>query len=221
MLGGLVTQTGTPRRPKLLAIERPLRFPPITNAPVVSVMGRRPVHDKMSCGFQRLNPHSGLSDLGADWFADENAIPRSFSGNAAEKGARSVMCTDDKLHQGSETPNGWRPENVQLRHGRFEALTEPRVSLEMTYGLCQLRSKEIVFGNVHSVSGSQKNMVDGSVAAVIQPDSHALAKRRSGNDGMSEFCGHVLKPTYQPTRSGRPDRSFAQPVLRWTRETPN
>src|SRR6266566_4722791 len=35
MLGGLVTQTGTPRRPKLLAIERPLRFPPMTNTPVV------------------------------------------------------------------------------------------------------------------------------------------------------------------------------------------
>src|SRR5260370_40817273 len=39
MLGEVVTQTGTPRRPKLLAIERPLRFPPKTNAPVVSVMG--------------------------------------------------------------------------------------------------------------------------------------------------------------------------------------
>src|ERR1700674_5217836 len=38
MLGGVVTQTGTPWRPKLLAIERPLRFPPTTNAPVVSVM---------------------------------------------------------------------------------------------------------------------------------------------------------------------------------------
>jgi hypothetical protein len=35
MLGGVVTQTGTPWRPKLLAIERPLRFPPMTNAPVV------------------------------------------------------------------------------------------------------------------------------------------------------------------------------------------
>src|SRR5260370_3208202 len=39
MLGEVVTQTGTPWRPKLLAIERPLRFPPKTNAPVVSVMG--------------------------------------------------------------------------------------------------------------------------------------------------------------------------------------
>src|SRR5260370_40273124 len=39
MLGEVVTQTGTPWRPKRLAIERPLRFPPKTNAPVVSVMG--------------------------------------------------------------------------------------------------------------------------------------------------------------------------------------
>jgi hypothetical protein len=35
---GVATQTGTPCRPKLLAIERPLMVPPMTSAPVVSVM---------------------------------------------------------------------------------------------------------------------------------------------------------------------------------------
>jgi hypothetical protein len=88
MFAGLVTQTGTPRRPKLLAIERPLRFPPITNAPIVSVMGRRPVHDKMPCGFQRLDAHGGtIPHLGGDWFAEQNAILRSLTGNAVEQGA--------------------------------------------------------------------------------------------------------------------------------------
>jgi hypothetical protein len=139
-------------------------------------MGRRPVHDNILCGFQRLDPHGGLSShLDSDGFADENAIPSSFTGNAAEQGARSVVCTDDKLHQGTKTPNGWGPENMQLRHGCFEALTKPRVPLETIYGLCQLRSKELVFGNVHSVSSAQKNVVEGSVAAVIQPDSYPLA----------------------------------------------
>jgi hypothetical protein len=139
-------------------------------------MGRRPVHDNILYSFERLDPHDGLSShLGSDWFADENAISRSFTGNAAEQSVRSVVCTDDKLHQRTETPNGWRPENMQLRHGGFEALTKPRVPLETTYGLCQLRSKEFVFGNVHAVSSAQKNVVDGSVAAVIQPDSYPLA----------------------------------------------
>ena len=77
------------------------------------------------------------------------------------------MRPDDKLHQRAETPNGWRPEKVQSRHGRFETLPEPRISLEANYGLCQLRGKEIVFGNVHSISRSQKNMVDGSFASII------------------------------------------------------
>src|SRR3981081_3254006 len=44
MLGAVVTQTGTPWRPRLLAIERPLRFPPMTNAPVFSFIERRPVN---------------------------------------------------------------------------------------------------------------------------------------------------------------------------------
>src|ERR1700676_1721219 len=57
MLGGVVTQTGTPWRPKLLAIERPLRFPPITNAPVVSVIRRRPVHHKMLDASELLCAH--------------------------------------------------------------------------------------------------------------------------------------------------------------------
>src|SRR5712664_568038 len=57
MLGGVVTQTGTPWRPKLLAIERPLRFPPITNAPVASLISRRPVPDKTPNGSETLCAH--------------------------------------------------------------------------------------------------------------------------------------------------------------------
>src|SRR6266481_6681376 len=57
MLGEVATHTGTPWRPKLLAIERPLRFPPITNAPVVSVIRRRPVHYKMLDGSELLCAH--------------------------------------------------------------------------------------------------------------------------------------------------------------------
>src|SRR5258708_20675175 len=94
----------------------------------------------------------------------------------AEDGIRDDLVTGvqtcalpiyDKLHQRAETPNGRRPEKVQSRHRRLEPLAEPRISLEATYGLCQLRGKEIVLGNVHSIARSQKNMVDGSLASVI------------------------------------------------------
>ena len=57
MLGGVVTHTGTPRRPKLLAIERPLRIPPITNAPVVSLIKLWPAGDKTPAGSELLSAH--------------------------------------------------------------------------------------------------------------------------------------------------------------------
>src|SRR5712671_2459579 len=185
MFGGVTTQTGTPRRPKLLAMESPLRFPPRTSAPIVSLIERTPVHGELPCGSQRFEHPWKLSDLSCDWFADEKTVVRSLAGNAAEQGARRVIRTNDKLHQRAEAPNGGRPQNVQLRHGRFKALTEPRVSLETTYGLRQLRRKELVFGNVHSVSSAQKNMIEVSFAAVIQADSYALVKGRCGYDGTS------------------------------------
>src|SRR5260370_24273549 len=50
----------------------------------------------------------------------------------------------------------------------------------------ELRVKEIVFRNVHFVSGSQKNVVDGSQASVIEPNPDALANRSSGNNRRSE-----------------------------------
>jgi hypothetical protein len=77
------------------------------------------------------------------------------------------MRTDDELHQRAETPNGRRSENVQTWHGGFEPLTEPRISFEAAYGLRQRRCKEIVFGNVHAISGPEKNMVDGSLVSII------------------------------------------------------
>jgi hypothetical protein len=106
------------------------------------------------------------------------------------------MRADDELHHRAETPNGRRPKKVQSRHGRFEALLEPRISLEATYGLRQLWGKEIVLGNVHSISRSQKNMVDGSFASVIELNSYPLAHGSSGNNRTAEVYGHVLEPRH-------------------------
>ena len=106
------------------------------------------------------------------------------------------MRADDELHHRAETPNGRRPKKVQSRHGRFEALLEPRISLEATYGLRQLWGKEIVLGNVHSISRSQKNMVDGSFASVIELNSYPLAYRSGGNNRTAEVYGYVLEPRH-------------------------
>ncbi|SRR6266481_672004 len=102
------------------------------------------------------------------------------------------MRPDDKLHQRAKTPNGRRPEDVQVGDGGFKTFAEPWVALEAAYGLRELRSEEIVFGDVHAVSRSKKNMVDGSVGAIIQLDPDALASRSSGNNGTSQAHRHAL-----------------------------
>jgi hypothetical protein len=77
------------------------------------------------------------------------------------------MRADHKLHQRAKTPKGWRADKVQARHGAFEPRLEPRIAMEATYRCCEFWGKEIVLGNIHSISGSQKNMVSGSLASVI------------------------------------------------------
>ena len=71
------------------------------------------------------------------------------------------------MHEWAKAPAGWRTENVQTRHRSFEPFPEPRVTVEATYGLHQLRSKEIVPRDVYPVARSQKNMVDRSLASVV------------------------------------------------------
>ena len=77
------------------------------------------------------------------------------------------MGADDKLHQRAKTPEGWRADKVQTRHGAFEPRLKPRIAMEAIYRFCQFWGKEIVFGNIHAISGSQKNMVNGSLASVV------------------------------------------------------
>jgi len=82
-----------------------------------------------------LTVRTELSQLSNEWFADPNAIAFSFPGDAAEQRAGRVMGANDKLHQRTKTPNGWRPDKVQSGYGGFKSFLEPRISLETTYGL--------------------------------------------------------------------------------------
>jgi len=101
---------------------------------------------------------------------------------------------DNKLHERTETPNGGRSKKVQSRYGRFKPFGKPRKTLKAAYGLCELRVKELIFGNVHFISGSQKNVVNGSQASVIELNLYAPANRDSRNNRTAKVHGHALEP---------------------------
>src|SRR5689334_25326885 len=115
MFGGVVRQTGTPCRPRLLAIVRPLRFAPITKAPMESFIGRRLPRRSLQ-SFHNLNQQKRSPDFSNHWFADLWAVLRSFSSDATAKSARSIMRANHKLHQSAEAPYGGRSDHVQSRN---------------------------------------------------------------------------------------------------------
>src|SRR5437867_13167153 len=102
------------------------------------------------------------------------------------------MRAGDKLHERAEAPRGWRTENVQTRHRRFESLPEPRVTVEAVYGLYNLGGKELVLGNVHVVSSPEKNMCDRSLATLVHPDLHSPATFGGSNIATSVSNRNVL-----------------------------
>jgi len=88
-----------------------------------------------------------------------------------------------------------------------KTFAEPWVALEAAYGLRELRSEEIVFGDVHAVSRSKKNMVDGSVGAIIQLDPDALASRVAETMERPRLIGTLCKrATSHRAPAGRMDR---------------
>src|SRR5215467_3956501 len=123
------------------------------------------------------------------------------------------MCTDDELHQRTETPNGRRAQNMQARHGRFKPLAQTREPLKTAYRLRKLGREEVVLSYIHSISGSKEHMVDGSLRAVTELDPEPLAQRNSGDSGMAELHWHILESSHQPAGASRTDGSVPQPVL--------
>ena len=131
------------------------------------------------------------------------------------------MRADNKLHKRTEAPNGWRPKKMQSRNRRFKPVGESRVTSEATYGICQFRVKEVVLGNVYSVSGSQQNVVNGSDASIIKLDLYAPANLGGADAGTAKAHGYTLKPLYQPARTGGPDRSTPEPILNRSGQPPH
>src|SRR6266849_6473825 len=224
MLGGDTTQTGTPWRPRLLAIERPLRFPPRTNAPVVLFMSGnflRSAERRTTVIGGALIMRAGKFQPGHERFADSRAIACRLAGDELHQRAGRIMRADDELHERAETPNGRSAQNVQSREGCFEPVGQPRVSLVTADGTRKLGSEEIVLGNVDAIPGSQENMVEVSLATVIEAHFDALTLRRGGHHRASKVHRHVFEPLHQPSRASRADRSLPEPVLDWPRESPD
>jgi hypothetical protein len=71
--------------------------------------------------------------------------------------------------------------------------------------LSELRSKEIVLGNVHAISGSQENMVDDSLASVIQAHFDPLPNRSSADNKTAEGLAYVSDTRDEPTGTPGPD----------------
>src|SRR5260370_41141364 len=99
-------------------------------------------------------------DFSRQRFADLGSTDLGLPGNTAAQSARGVMRADDKLHQGAKTPNRWCTKKVQSGHGRFEPLAETRISSKAIYGHRKFWGKEVVLGNIHSISGSRRRMAD-------------------------------------------------------------
>src|SRR6266481_7616970 len=123
------------------------------------------------------------------------------------------MRADHELHQRTEAPYGGRTQDVQSREGCFEAVSEARISLVAADGTRKFGSEKIVLGNIHAISGSQENVVEVSLAAVIEAHFDARAIRCGGHYCASKVHWHVFETLHQPSRASRPDRSLPEPVL--------
>src|SRR5256885_1644546 len=83
----------------------------------------------------------------------------AFATNRADQRTRGVIRAGNKLHQRAEAPSSGPPENMQSREGRFESLSETRVTIgttRTTNGLSDLRSQELVLRNVQWLPLSQR-----------------------------------------------------------------
>lgn len=68
-------------------------------------------------------------------------------------------------------------------------------------GFRKLRGQESVL--VRPVSCSQENVMDDSLASIVQIDSHLSDKRSDRNRGPSESNGYVPESIHQPPSAGR------------------
>src|SRR5579862_3983909 len=127
--------------------------------------------------------------LGHEWFANFCSIARRFAGDELHERTRIVMGADDKLHQRPEAPDRRRPENVQPGHGSFKAVREPRVSLMANDGAGKFWIEELVFGDVHPISGPNENVIEVSFAAVVEPDLDPLSFRGCRHHRASHMHG--------------------------------
>src|SRR2546430_4199298 len=141
MFGVDTTQTGTPRRPRLRAMERPFRFPPTTTAPANSVIEAFSqivlaiAPDAFSVSI--LGPRQ--FKFGDTGFVNPSTVKSGFARDEAEQFAGGIMGTHDELHQWAKTPDGRRAQYVQPGNGCLKSGGEMRVSVDAMNGFGKFR----------------------------------------------------------------------------------
>src|SRR5882672_10294085 len=107
MLGGDTTQTGTPWRPRLRAIESPLRFPPTTNAPVVLFMNGNSLEAQSARRTEfgcSLVLGARKLQFGRERCSGFVTVARRPVRDELHGRTRRVVGGADELHQGAEAP---------------------------------------------------------------------------------------------------------------------
>src|SRR5208282_1603071 len=127
---------------------------------------------------------------------------------------RGVGRARHKLHEGPKTPSCWRTQNMKAFNRGFEPGLQNGVTLEATNRLLKLRRKEIVFRNIHSIPSSEKNVVNGAVTSIVEPNLHLSTNQSNRNDRTSQMNGHIPQPIHQPAGTSRTHGAFAQTVLK-------
>jgi len=105
-------------------------------------------------------------------------IPASFCSflcDRTKQRARGIVRTRDKLHERAKAPGGGCSKDVKSVHGCFQTGAQPRKAVRAADRVFQSIGQESVFGDVHSVAGSEHNMVRRAFGSVIETDLHPPA----------------------------------------------
>jgi len=105
-------------------------------------------------------------------------IPASFCSflcDRTKQRARGIVRTRDKLHERAKAPGGGCSKDVKPVHGCFQPGAQPRKAVRAADRFFQSIGQEFVLGNVHSVAGSEQDMVSCTFGSIIETDLHPPA----------------------------------------------
>jgi hypothetical protein len=73
----------------------------------------------------------------------------------------------DKLQQRAEGSRGGRTDDVQAVDRGFQAFAKAGVAIPLPDGRQEARIKEVIPGNIDTITGAEQNMIDDPLASVV------------------------------------------------------